>query len=127
MTLNMHVCPRVLLVTDAFSGTTSLPDSIMAGCQRGNTLARIFLYPVLEDAHAAIPAPRHPSAINYVRQFVGDLAQVSAEESSPALVHNAGSVAVELVSCARRHRLKLPAKKNAIDLLECGGGQSCQS
>ena len=79
--LRVHQAARFLLMQDGSASHTIQPNcSILAGCVFSNSLARVMLHSLLQEAHAAYP-------IVQLREFVDDVPQSTRGTASEVAIN----------------------------------------
>ena len=99
----MQAClsERILRAGDMVGQSIQPSSGILAGCSLGNRFARVIFHKILDSVNNVLPA-QLPAPVE-TRQFVDDLATMSAANNEDDVTRSICSIALEL-----RHELEAP-------------------
>ena len=80
-----YVAPRVIKAGASFSDATQPVDSILAGCQQANDMARIALYRLLDKMHILHPKAPLNTFVDDIRQYAEGKRQEVIRKILPAV------------------------------------------
>ena len=115
VTLLAHLGPRRLRLAGCLSEEVWPSASLAAGCGRANTLARVVLYAVLDEAHKQLPLK---AALFSAKQFVDDV--TTSFVGVPRVVAAAVACAGDFV-VARLQALRLKVSVAKLKLVASSG------